>query len=188
VGAGTDDTVGGPPAVELTDGRLLLRPWRPDDADWVDAVCQDPEIQRWTRIPVPYTRVDAEWFVTEFASRAWERGEEFHFAVVDVASGQGLGSVALVLVPGAPGVGEVGYYTAPAARGRGVAADSVGLLVDWAFDVVGLVRLELHIDPRNTGSLAVARRCAFELEGVLRSRTEHRGERRDVAIHARLRP
>jgi len=171
---------------ELTDGVVRLRRWRPDDAEWIHGVCQDAEIQRWTRIPVPYTRADAEWFVDVFVPQAWDRGEEFHLVATDVATDARLGSVGLVLVPGAPGVGEVGYYTAPEGRNQGVASASVDLVAAWAFGVLGLVRLELHIDPRNTPSLAVARRCGFELEGILRSRAEHRGARRDVALHARL--
>ena len=43
----------------LTDGVVTLRPWRVEDVDAVVGICQDPEIVRFTRIPVPYTR--DEW-------------------------------------------------------------------------------------------------------------------------------
>ena len=46
-------------------GRLLLRPFRPDDEDAVFRACQDPETQRWIGVlPVPYTRADAREYVT----------------------------------------------------------------------------------------------------------------------------
>ena len=44
----------------LRDGDLVLRPKRPEDADALTAACQDPEIPRWTFVPSPYTRADAE--------------------------------------------------------------------------------------------------------------------------------
>jgi RimJ/RimL family protein N-acetyltransferase len=41
-------------------GRLLLRPFRPSDADAVFAGCQDPEVRRWIpAVPVPSVRADA---------------------------------------------------------------------------------------------------------------------------------
>ena len=39
--------------VTLTTERLVLRPFEPADADAVHAACQDPEIPRWTDVPVP---------------------------------------------------------------------------------------------------------------------------------------
>jgi RimJ/RimL family protein N-acetyltransferase len=51
----------------LRDGDLVLRPKRPDDLDAVTAACQDPEIPRWTFVPSPYTRADAEAYFARSA-------------------------------------------------------------------------------------------------------------------------
>ena len=48
---------------------LLLRPWRPDDADAVHRACQDPDIQRWTTVPRPYLREHADAFVAQVRRR-----------------------------------------------------------------------------------------------------------------------
>ena len=40
--------------VELTDGRLLLRLPDRADVDDITRACQDPELQRWIPVPVPY--------------------------------------------------------------------------------------------------------------------------------------
>jgi len=50
--------------VELRTERLLLRAPSPSDVEAITAACQDPEIQRRIPIPVPYTRSDAERYVT----------------------------------------------------------------------------------------------------------------------------
>ncbi len=177
----------GPPP-ELTDGRLLVRPWRSEDAAWLVTVCQDPEIQRWTRVPSPYTDDDAVRFVTELAPTAWQEGRGWHAAVTDAATGDGLGAVGIVPVPGLDGVAEIGYYAAAHRRRRGVVSDAVGLLVEWTWASTELARLELHVDPRNRASAAVAVRCGFTLDGVLVDRGVHRGERHDVALYSLLRP
>ena len=54
----------------LRDDDLVLRPKRPDDADAITAACQDPEIARWTFVPSPYTRADAEHFIAISAEEA----------------------------------------------------------------------------------------------------------------------
>src|SRR6266508_2973041 len=60
--------------VELTEDDILLRPWRPEDADAVYAACQDPEIQRWTTVPSPYLAEHAARFVGERSPKRWADG------------------------------------------------------------------------------------------------------------------
>jgi RimJ/RimL family protein N-acetyltransferase len=99
----------------LTDGVIVVRPWNRSDADWVFDACQDPGIQRWTRVSVPYTEGDAESFVTTLADTNWKDERGAHFGVVDATTGQGLGSVGLHDLDIVSGVGEAGYRTAPGA-------------------------------------------------------------------------
>lgn len=171
---------------ELSDGHLLLRPWRESDADWVHATCQDPDIQRWTRIPVPYERADAVEWVCATAPGQWAVGEGAGFAVADASSGALLASCGVVVRDDDAGVAEAGYFVAPEARGRTVAARALRLLTAASFERWGLQRVELHIDPENDRSQAVAGRAGYVLEGVLRRRLRHRGELRDLAVYAAL--
>lgn len=67
-------------------------------------------------------------------------------------------------------VAEVGYWTAAAARGRGVAARAVEALSRWALstqDVVPLDRLELRHAEDNRASCQVAAKCGYVLHGLL---------------------
>jgi RimJ/RimL family protein N-acetyltransferase len=41
--------------IEIDAGRLLLRPWQERDVDAVLRAGTDPEVQRWTQVPSPYT-------------------------------------------------------------------------------------------------------------------------------------
>ncbi len=172
--------------VEITAGRIHLRPWTPADIDDVHAACQDPDIQRWTRIPSPYTRRDAEAYVTEFAPRKWEEGWGAPFAVLDATSGSVLASVSLVEVTD-DGLATVGYWCAPGARGQGVVSQAVGVLGRWAFQTLGVERLEWTAGVGNWASRRVAEKNGFTIEGTLRRGLVLRGVRVDCWIGSLLR-
>ncbi len=59
----------------------------------------------------------------------------------------------------------LGYYAYPAAAGRGVMAEALGLVLAHAFGPAGLHRVEANIQPGNTRSIALVRRAGFRLEG-----------------------
>ena len=168
----------------LTGPRVVLRPWRVDDVAAVTAACQDPEIQRWTQVPVPYEREHAQGFVGPIAESTLADGGAL-FAVEERGSGALAGSIGLF--PPQDGVGEIGYWTVAGHRGRGYTAEAVRVLSDWAFAERGLHRVELHVDPANTGSRRVAERAGFLAEGVVRQRFRHRGRPADVVLYSLLR-
>ena len=167
----------------LSGDRVRLRPWRPEDAATVFAACQDAEIQRWTQVPVPYRREDAYGFVSGTAPATWTDGGAL-FAVESREDGALLGSIGLS--PPSDGFAEAGYWTVAEHRGRGYTAEAVRVLADWAFGDVGLHRLELLVDPANTGSRRVAERAGFVAEGLVRQRFLYRGRPIDVLLYARL--
>lgn len=162
-----------------------MRPWRGDDADWVCGACQDADIQRWTRVPVPYAMSDAEAFITTIATNTWNEKRGAHFAVVDATTGYRVGCVGLEANDLAGGEGEAGYWTAPAARGTGATTRALQLLTDWAFEVGGFVRLELLVEIENVKSIAVAERAGYRCEGVMVKKVWRHAAHRDVALFAR---
>jgi RimJ/RimL family protein N-acetyltransferase len=152
----------------------------------VDAVltaCQDTEIQRWTQIPVPYGRSDAEAFVGPVSAGMWADGGA-SFAVVARDGGQLIGSMGLF--PPEDGWAEAGYWTVPGARGQGHTAAALAVLSRWALGQLALRRVELLVDPANTGSRRVAERAGFQAEGLVRQRFLHRGAPSDVVLYSLL--
>lgn len=171
----------------LTGARVVLRTWRADDADAVYEACQDADIQRWTTVPVPYLHEHAVGFVGDHVPGEWAARRGAPLCIAAPADDRVLGAVGLVRVDERDLIGEIGYWIAPWARGQGVATEAVALVAGWAYDELGLARLELLIDPDNTASRSVADRAGFLLEGTLRSRAVIRGDRRDMAIYALIR-
>ncbi|MCW2666977.1 MAG: family N-acetyltransferase [Frankiales bacterium] len=159
---------------EITAGRLHLRPWQPEDAEAVLAACTDPDVQRWTTVPSPYTEVDARAWVEQIAPGLWAGGTGAPFAVLDATTGALLASVGLHGIDG--GRAELGYWSAPEARGQGVVGEAVGAVSRWAFGALGLQRLSWEAEVGNWPSRAVAERAGFTVEGVRRRAMRHRGE------------
>jgi RimJ/RimL family protein N-acetyltransferase len=170
--------------VEITAGSVHLRAPRLDDVDVVTAACQDPEIQRWTRVPSPYRRDDAVHYVQELAERGWADGTTASFLALDATSAELLASVSLQRI--AAGTADVGYWVAAGARGRGVGTTAVGAVCRWGFGALGLERIGWTAAVGNVGSRRLAERLGFRVEGTLRAGLEQRGHRRDGWIGSLL--
>lgn len=82
---------------------------------------------------------------------------------------------------------EVGYWCRTSRAGRGYITEAVGALVRMAEQGLEAARIELITDAENVRSRAVADRCGFKLEGLLRSeRRAPDGALRDTCIYARI--
>jgi len=160
----------------LRDGDLVLRPKRPDDVDAITAACQDPEIPRWTFVPSPYTRADAEAYLIRSAEEQ-AAGTALNLLAVD-AQDRLLGSFGLMELDREPGYGEIGYWVAAEARGRGVATHGLVMLADWARRELGLTKIDILPHKDNAASRRVAEKAGFrdtgELVGSPRAEIEER--------------
>lgn len=174
----------------LTTGRLFLTAPAAKDIDAIYQVCQDPEIQRWTSVPSPYEYEHARDFVERIVPEGARAGSEAAFGVYHAVGGQLLGMVGLHGITGPEAksgpMAEVGYWTAPQARRQGYTAEAVRAVCRWGLAELGLQRIEWFAFDGNDGSRAVALKAGFTVEGKLRSRFAHRGERVDAWIGSLL--
>ena len=152
---------------DLVAGDLRLRPPEDRDLDAITAACQDPLIQRFTRVPSPYTRADAERFVAAAVS-GLEAGTSASLVAVDARDDRLLGAIGLS-VDDRDFSGELGYWVVPAERGRGVAVRGSRLLLQLGFTQFGLGYVHLWAAANNPGSNAVAARLGFTHEGTARA-------------------
>lgn len=170
----------------LRDAQVTLSVPTPADIDRVTEICADPQIQAWTVVPSPYTRADAEGFVTAMVADGWAQESLYTWAVraPGQTGGPVLGMMGVGVTagePGAPLAGEIGYWTAPDARGRGLTTAAGRLVVDWALDPdgLGLQRLQWQAYVGNWPSRRVAWKLGFRSEGLLRKFGTQRGALRD---------
>jgi len=138
----------------LTDGVITLRAPRAGDIERITSAAQDPETQKWAlALPRPYFREHAVSFIEQSAAEA-RAGTGYSFVAAD-----GEDRVIAAMRVGADG--EIGYWVAPDARGRGVATRAVTLLRDWAHTELGLQRMIMQIHPDNVVSCRVAEKAGF---------------------------
>ncbi|MFF3059400.1 GNAT family N-acetyltransferase [Streptomyces sp. NPDC057909] len=172
-------------------GDVLLCPWgrvaaEPDTMlDGLIAAAADPLIALWNPLATADRGDALAWL--EARDGAWDRGGSASFAALTAAGGALLGSVTLRWVDRADGLAMIGYWTLPAARGRGVATRATRAVTSWAFRTTDARRIEIAHAVGNEASCQVAHRCGYLPEGTLRD--SHRfgdGAYHDEHLHARL--
>ena len=154
-----------------------------DDLDRITEICQDVDIQEWTFVPRNYQRSDAEFFVEQVVAKGWSEGRELNWAIREADAGAPpdlVGMLGITLSgPENARTGEVGYWLAAAARGRGTMTRAVAALIDTAFDPSGPLALSAlrwrcdihetsHGSVPNWASWKVAWSLGFQREGRVR--------------------
>ncbi|MFL1899408.1 GNAT family N-acetyltransferase [Streptomyces tauricus] len=103
---------------------------------------------------------------TSYARRLIDDPTKAGFFVCEKDSGGIAGFININnIVEGAFLCGALGYGAFAHAAGRGLMSEGLDLVVRYAFDTLGLHRLEINVQPGNAASIALARRCGFRLEG-----------------------
>ena len=165
----------------------MLRLDQPTNTDEVFAlVDRDREdLGRWlpwvqTTRDISDTREAIERSLVEYVA-----GSALALAVVN--DGHAVGKIGLHGIGEPEGQAELGYWLATNARGRGLITRAARALIGHGFGTLGLRRVWLTCDVRNTPSRAVAERLGMRLEGTFkRDRADHLGGYRDSVLYAVL--
>ncbi|WP_129305013.1 GNAT family protein [Streptomyces sp. L2] len=166
-----------------TSSGLVLRRWKVEDAGAVMTAFADPLMRGQSIEPVDSVQAAERWLVAR--DEQWAADSSYSFAVVG-GGGLVLGQVCVGPVDRRHATGWVSHWTTAAARGQGVASGACRAVARWAFDDVGLFRLELGHRVNNPASCGVACAAGFAVEGQQRQKLEYDGVRFDVELHARL--
>jgi [ribosomal protein S5]-alanine N-acetyltransferase len=140
----------------IADGVVMLRPWSVADAEWyAETVTHDELIQRFTTESPSLT---ADAVRRAIIGLLAEPMGVVGFLIADAITGERLGNIAL---SHQDGVGEVSYWLAGYARGRGAASRALRLFSGWALATLDVheLRLWTHVD--NHGSRGVAERAGY---------------------------
>lgn len=175
-----------PPEPTLACARLQLRPLRADDADALFALHSDPRVMRYWSC-APWTK--REQAVERIAQLVRDRAKsEFYTLAATIAGEDALiGTASLFAINRTHRRGEIGYALRSDVWGRGYATEMLHATIAFAFDAIGLERLEADIDPRNEASCRLVERVGFLREGLLRQRWRVAGEVTDSAMYGLLR-
>jgi [ribosomal protein S5]-alanine N-acetyltransferase len=166
-------------------GPVVLREFSYRDVPMARELSTDPYVPLTGSLPGNASDQEARDWVDRQRGRLAE-GTGFSFAVAEADTGRAVGTIGLASL--AQGRATAGSSVVPRARGRGIAAAGLTALTSFAWTIPVLHRIELYIEPWNTGSVRTAERAGYEREGLLRSHQEIGGRRRDMLLYAVVRP
>ncbi len=164
--------------------RLVLRPYAAEDAEEVEPLLDHPEISAGTlSIPHPYPKGGAVTWIAEHPE-SWRAGRQATWAVT--ADGAIVGAISLRLTL-AHRRAELGYWIARPEWGQGYATEAVCAAIGFAFEELGLHRVDAHHLTENPASGTVMRKAGMQHEGRRRGAIVRAGVPRDVEEYAILR-
>jgi len=99
----------------------------------------------------------------------FDLGQDFGYGIFDRQETEVLGAIGLHPRVG-PDAREIGYWIRQDQVGRGLATESAAALTRVAFAIDGVKRTEIHCDPANGASVAVARKLGYRHEATLGQR------------------
>jgi [ribosomal protein S5]-alanine N-acetyltransferase len=167
---------------DLADERVGIRRPTAADCDEFLAMVNGSQSLHRPWVDPPST---AERFGDYLNSREGPRDDGF--LVCDRKSGSIAGVVNLnCIVRGLFQSAYLGYYARAEFAGKGYMTEGLGLVARFAFEEMGLHRLEANIQPGNVASIALVRRCGFRKEGFSPKYLRVMGEWRDHERWARV--
>ncbi len=170
---------------ELRGERVLLRPYRAEDADALYAAIEASREHLRPFMPFadetePQSR---DWLARAMAR--WLLREHLEVGVWEILGGRYLGGAGLTPHDWGLGSFEIGYWLRKDAEGQGFMTETARLLTDYAFASLGANRVQIRCDARNTRSAAVAERLGFVREAHLRNAERAAdGSLRDTLVFA----
>lgn len=156
--------------LHLRTDRLLLRPLRNRDAATLTAAVQQslPELQPF----LPWAESDySVRHARDFVRRAitWRRSRvAYAFGIFDAHTRELIGGNGLHGIRSSTASAEIGYWIRSDRAGQGIATESSALVLRFAFEALRCHRVVLRAATDNVGSLRVAEKLGFHLDGVQR--------------------
>ena len=169
--------------------RLTIRAPRVEDAQEVAAAVTEslPELRPWMPWAVEPPTVEFEIGRLRHSMANWLTREDLLLHVMLKGTSTFVMGSGLHRIDWQSGKFEIGYWVRTKFRGKGFVTEAVNGITDFAFKQLLANRVEIRCDADNIRSAAVARRCGFLLEGILRHNSlSVSGELRSTMIFSKL--
>lgn len=145
-----------------------------------EAFAEAPDGRDWTYLSAEWPTAPAQYL--DYLREATAKADPLHHAIVEAATGQPLGTAALMRIDPGNGVIEVGAITySPRLKRTPAGTEAMYLLMRRAFDELGYRRYEWKCDSLNAASRRAALRYGFRFEGIFRQAVVYKGRSRDTA-------
>ncbi|WP_421383787.1 GNAT family N-acetyltransferase [Bacillus salacetis] len=164
----------------LAGERIYLRPFEAGDAEVLLRLIKrnrnfwgktEPEWQ------AGYYTFDGQLQNIRFFQEGIQKGLFYTFGIFNKKTHQLMGIINLYDIKGGPyQCGVVGYAIDRAQNGKGLATESLKLILSFAFDSLKLNRVSAEVMPRNNPSIRVLEKAGFQKEGFKKNNILIQGE------------
>lgn len=166
--------------------RLILRRMTLKDAPDLFAYSQDPEVARY----VLWTAHRSLWETKAYIYCILDQyrlGEPSSWCIVEKETNRAVGTIGFMSFSAENSTVEVGYSLARSHWNCGLMTEALEAVLNEAFTVLRLHRVEAQHFSANPSSGRVMEKCGMTHEGHLRQRIWNKGEFQDVEMWAILR-
>lgn len=167
--------------------RVRLRWLTPADVPALASIFGDPAVCRFLLRP-PLRDLSAAADLQAEIARLFAERSLFQWGLAERDSDVVVGTCTLAWLSAEHARAELGFVLAQEKWGRGYMREALPVLIKFAFDTLGLHRLEADADPRNVRSIKLLERLGFQREGYQRERYNVNGELQDAVLFGLLRP
>lgn len=164
--------------------RCILRRIAPGDAHLMyENWARHEEVYRF----FPFDPIESEEAYREKVCK-WaendESGSYFHWVIVWKENGEPVGTINLGHVEEDCLMSDTAYMLSPRYWNRGIMTETVRAVLRYAFERVGLNRVQAEVFDGNAASARVLQKCGMRLEGTARQRYRKDGAWVDVHQYA----
>lgn len=175
--------------MELETKRLMLR--KPKKSDWkdlVEGVGEFDVAKMITTVPHPYHRKDAESFIKKLIKQ-WDSKENYTFFLELKSENKVIGGIAISNISYLNGTASTGSWVNKKYWKKGYMTEAKIAVNDFAFNDLGLRRLDSSVFTSNKASNATQQKMGYKLEGVKRKshKSSSTGKIHDANMYGLLR-
>lgn len=151
--------------------RLILRQYKLEDVNDVVEGLNNLNVTKWLQgAPYPYTIKDAEYFINKSINE-----KSYNFAIVLKSENKVIGGTQLTNIDLHNGTAGGGIWISEKYWGHGYGPEAFGARIKYAFEVLGLRRLENGYFKENEKSHKMQLRFGYKDEGIRRQKFVSRG-------------
>lgn len=167
----------------FTDSVITVRPFQTEDAPEVHAAVGESQNHPsfWLIDLKGLTLFDVQEYI-DAQPETWNEDKAYNFTILESSSNKILGGCGLSLINRRHRFCSLYFWIRTSAAGNGYATRAVVLMARFAFESLGMQRMEIMIEPENLAGLRVVEKAGAISEGYLRNRLFHHGESKDAVI------
>jgi ribosomal-protein-alanine N-acetyltransferase len=170
----------------LKTKRLVLREVTAKDASWYFKHFNTWEIADGQEYPGPKDMRVARQELKLYFTDNFRKGTGIRWGITLKGSDDLIGSAGFYKWDKKTAQVETGYDLDPKYMGQGIMTEAMSAMIEYAFDVMKINRMEALVSPRNKGSIGLVRRLGFRKEGKLREHDFYDGKFTDDFLFALL--